>query len=235
MATSGSTDFTINRDQLIKDAMVLCGAIAQDETPTASEVNLASRQLNMMLKASMVDGLQIWQRKTKSITPVASQASYTLGPSGDVVMDRPQQILDLNYKETSSGTETPLFSISRQEYETLPNKTTSSTPNQYHFHPSTTNATLYVWPTADATFAANYTLEMVYQKPIDDMDTAANDFDVPLEWYEAILWGLARRLSIFYGTETTTKQQIYSNSREFYDRALNSVVEESVQFQPDLR
>ena len=63
MATSGSTNFTLNRDELIKDALLDIGAVSQDDTPSASIVNSASRKLNMMLKAWQTFGLQLWKEQ----------------------------------------------------------------------------------------------------------------------------------------------------------------------------
>lgn len=236
MATSGSTNFTIQRDQLIKDAFVKINALALGQTPSSTEINHAARQLNMMLKAWMVDGLQVWQRRTKSITLVASKAAYTMGLSGyDVTIDRPHEIVEATIKVTSSSTETPLIPISRNEYEQLANKTSTGTPTQYHYQPNIVSGTLYIWPTASSSVASTQTLEIVYQKPIDDMDTAANEFDVPPEWYQAILYGLAYNLSFDYGMDAQEQRILYLAYQNVYNRALDSVVEPSVFLQPDSR
>ena len=56
MTTSGSYDFSINRDQIIEGALRLCGVIAQGETPSATQITEGSRMLNLMVKAWEADG-----------------------------------------------------------------------------------------------------------------------------------------------------------------------------------
>ena len=51
MTTSGSYDFSINRDQIIEGALRLCGVIAQGETPSATQITEGSRMLNLMVNA----------------------------------------------------------------------------------------------------------------------------------------------------------------------------------------
>ena len=235
MALSASTDFSVDRNTLIKASMRLIGALDPEETPTATEINNASEALNMMLKAWMVDGLQVWIRKTKSITLTASKASYTLGPSGaDVTMDRPERVLFLTRKD-SSGNETRLTTMTREGYETLGNKTTTGTPTQYHYHPSITSGTLYIWPTANSTAASAYTLEMVYQKPIDDLDSSTDNFEVPPHWYEAIKYGLAHRLAPEFDTPLDKRRLLYNDFKTVYELAVSANQGESVYFQPETK
>ena len=51
MATSGSYDFSIDRDTLIKEALEILNAYDPVSTPSANEIFSCSRTLNMMLKA----------------------------------------------------------------------------------------------------------------------------------------------------------------------------------------
>ena len=51
MATSGSTDYSQTRDDIIKRALRLIGALAQGESPTTDQVTEAAVALNGLVKA----------------------------------------------------------------------------------------------------------------------------------------------------------------------------------------
>ena len=59
MAVSGSIDFSINRDELITEALELSGRLRIGATPTAAQITSAARTLNMMVKAWQADGIQL--------------------------------------------------------------------------------------------------------------------------------------------------------------------------------
>lgn len=83
MATSGSFNYTINRDTLIKDALIDLGAVAQEDTVSSAINEHANRQLNGMLKAFQSKGLRLWKAKRASLILQKNTRSYSLGPSGD--------------------------------------------------------------------------------------------------------------------------------------------------------
>jgi hypothetical protein len=88
MASSGSVDFSVNRDEIIKDAMFEIGALGDSETPTDADIQLYSRYLNRLVKqwqgqSDFAPGLKMWSRKRATLYLQDSEASYTLGPNGD--------------------------------------------------------------------------------------------------------------------------------------------------------
>jgi len=80
MASSGSTDFSVNCLELIKAAMRQIGVIAVGQTPTNSEIIDAREALNMLIKQWMglTHTLKMWLRKELTITLVDATAEYTL-------------------------------------------------------------------------------------------------------------------------------------------------------------
>lgn len=83
MATSGSTDFSVNRDDLCKAVLRLCGVIAAEETPEADDIENVSQAMNMMVKAWAGEGIQLFTQKRATLFLQNSKTSYNLGPSGD--------------------------------------------------------------------------------------------------------------------------------------------------------
>ena len=83
MALSGSRNFSQNRDELIKDALVSAGVIRDDETPSGTMNASAARTLNRMMKAWTAHGLQLWTHRETVLFLVDGQKSYTLGSGSD--------------------------------------------------------------------------------------------------------------------------------------------------------
>lgn len=236
MATSGSTDFTLNRNQIIRQAYEIIGVAVDGEALNGDDIDVAQRALNVMIKAWMAHGLNLWLRDTQSIPLVQGQASYTLGPTGDVVMVRPKRILEMNRKTTSDGHEINMVPLSRNEYEFLPNKSTQGTPVQYNYNPTLTNGTLYVWPTATATEATNLTLEIVYETEVEDLDSSLDNVDFPPEWIEAIIYNLAVRLAPINSLDIKERSFLRAEAKEMLDLVLNFDTEnESMFIQPNYR
>lgn len=235
MALTNSTDYSIDRDTLIKASLRLIGVGSIDEAPTASEITNAGEALNIMVKAWQADGLHLWQIRDYSLPPTLATAQYSLGSA--TIGHRPLRIVSIDYKNTASNIEVPMTELSRAEYNNLPNKAETGTPVQFFYDPQLTNGQLYVWPTPDATFVAGYTMEIEYQKPFDDLDVVStDDFEFPSEWYEAIKWGLAARLAPEYGVPLNERRLLGQEAAGAKQNVLDWDQEPvSVYFQPARR
>ena len=96
MSVSNSSNFTVNRDELIRSAFEMVGVSVVGEDLDPGDVSKANITLNMMLKAFQQHGLQVWKRETVSIAFVESQASYTLGQKskGTATSDSANELID---------------------------------------------------------------------------------------------------------------------------------------------
>lgn len=199
MATSGSTDFSVNASEIIKDAMIEINAIAPSETPTSDEYSHARRVLNYMTKHWQTQGYNLFRRERGTISIVANKGTdttpYTLGTGGDVTY-RPLRIENMRYKP-ASGSELPMMEMNRWDYDALPDKTTAGTPTNFHYDPQNATAELFIWPVKST---SSGTLIFTYQRAIEDFDSTSNDPDYPQEWYEALKYSLAYRLHGSYFT-----------------------------------
>ncbi len=83
MATSGSTDFTRTRNQIITDAFQLLNIYGANETITSSDLNFGAARLNAMVKAWQAMGINLWAYEEARIFMTVGQSQYTLGTSGD--------------------------------------------------------------------------------------------------------------------------------------------------------
>ena len=230
MTTSGSYDFSVNRDQLITGALRLAGVIAQGETPSALQISDAATTLNMMVKAWMADGMPLWCIRTVTIIPVAGQNTYTYNTPK---LLKPIQAWN---RQTSSQVDIPMRMISRQEYNILGNKSTTGNPIQLFFNPNLSSTEIKLFPTPDSTAAAQNVIYIVAQVPYQDFDSATDTPDFPQEWYEAIKYGLAVRLAGEYNIDIETRKTLVAEATAIKNEALSFGTEEnSLYFQRDWR
>lgn len=83
MATSGSINYTVTRDDIITEALSICGVLAEGDTPNSDTLTNCARTLNMLVKSWQVEGLNLWAMTTGYLFLEASKQVYTLGSSGD--------------------------------------------------------------------------------------------------------------------------------------------------------
>jgi hypothetical protein len=239
MALSASFDFTLNRDELIKRSLLMIGAVSPSQTIKTAVLTDAGQVLNLMLKAWQADGMQLWQVTGKSITPVEDQQEYTIGPSGTIVTPgKPVEILEAYRRVTADTSDVALIRQSRTQYWELNDKAATGVPVNYYWEiqsPVTSNS-LFIWPTSDATFAANNTIEILYQAPFDDMDSGTDNLSFPQEWELAVVYGLAVILAPEYGVPLAERRVLREEAKEEKQRVLDWDQEHtSVFFQPEQR
>ena len=81
MATSGSVDFTVTRDNLINLAYQHIGVVGEGEDATSDQITEAALLLNMLVKARHTDGMPLWALKRGFILPLTGVSSMTVGSS----------------------------------------------------------------------------------------------------------------------------------------------------------
>lgn len=227
MSTSGSTDFNINRDQLIAGALRLCGALGQGETPTATQITESSEALNMLIKAWQADGMPLWVIKNYTLSLVSGTNTYTITP-------KLLKVIQAFNHSISGNLDIPMRIVTRQEYNILGNKTSTGNPIQVFSSPELTNTVVKVFPTPDATSASQNQIVLVYQKQFDDMDSASDNLEFPNEWFEAVKYGLATRLAGEYGLSLDDRRQLLQEANAVKQEALSFATEEgSFYFQVD--
>lgn len=214
---------TDTNNQLCTDALRKIGVVAHDTSATSDEIDIAKRQLSRMLKAWQTKGYSQFTTASQSVT-LTTAASYTMSPV------RPLDVLSCNYKNTS-GIETPMIRLTRDEYDALPDKTTTGTPTQFYYDRQRESALIYVWPLLSS--ATTESLEITYTREIEDV-VLAEAADVPGEWYDAVVYNLAARLlADFMVNDPQTVLLIKGEAKELLDDALAHGREGSVFFNAD--
>jgi hypothetical protein len=203
MAVSSSIDFSITATQLLQDARAELGVYAAEEPYDAVELADGLRFLTGMLKAWQADGLSVmvWTLTEGSLTLVASDESYTVQSGGDITTV-PMDIVQARITRNSVDTE--MTKMTREEYYAIPNKTSTGFPLNYYYDRQRETGVLKVWPAPDSTAG---TFKYTYRRRVMDVDTGAENIDMPQEWYEAMRLNLAERLVGYYGKAGTPEGQ----------------------------
>lgn len=218
MSTSGSSDWTRTRDQIILRALRQLGVQDQEESSTnAAYVANAAEALNALAKSWVNKGLGKWLQTEGTLTLVAGQASYTMGPGGDVTY-RPQSILSIRYRDSSSR-DLPLESMSRGEYFDLPDKATSGALSGWYYDPQIPQGVLYIWQPLQTGLSG--TLRITYTRSLQDFDSAGDNPDFPETWINALTWGLAFELMAEYPPSNQIRAQaIPVNAQRYLSEAM---------------
>ena len=175
MATSGSRDFDIDVAEIIEEAYERCGL----EVRTGYDTKTARRSLNLMFADWANRGLNLWTVTQATQALTSGTATYTFTTAYT-------DILEVVLRD-SSGVDRDVSRISRSQYLSIPNKTTTGTPSQFFFNRSTT-PTLTLWPTPDS---STDSLVYYYVNRIQDVDTLVNTADTPFRFLPCMVAGLA--------------------------------------------
>lgn len=207
MSTSGSTSYALTRNDLIAEALSICGIASEGEAISADMNARGNRSLNLLVKALSVHD-HLWLRTSQSVTLTEGTAFYALSP-------RPKRVLSVRRKVTASAIETPLEEWSRSQYDEMPVKTTEAIPTAYYYDPQLSAGNLYIWPTASATAASTMTLEITYLRTLEDFVNSNDDADLPQEWHLALTYLLAEQLALKYGVAPDIRQEIAARAQAY--------------------
>ena len=217
MAVSGSTDFELDVADYIEEAFERCGL----EARTGYDLKTAKRSLNLLFADWANRGLNQWTIAQRNFTVTSGDGETDLG--ADVI-----DILSLVVRR--SGTDYALSRISRDEYLSIPTKTTTGRPTQFFVDRQIT-PNLKLWPLPD-----NSTDVVIYDAltRMDDADTYTNTVDMPFRFYPCLAAGLAYYIAMKRAPE---RLQIL---KPIYDEEINRAMDEdrdraSFRVAPDLR
>lgn len=304
LTTGGSYVFNQSASDLIAGALRLCGAIADEETPTSAMARNCLSALNAMVKGWQVSGIHVWCEEecvlfvqpnqpvyqlgstspdhaclwdnfiqnslavtaaigasTVTLASAASiNAGYSIGimldagttfwttvsgaPAGNVVslgatlpsqatsgaivlvysvpLMRPLRVPQGRRYLLSSTIETPLITMSRLDYDYLPNKYNTGEVTQFFFDPQQGNqqytnplAKISLWPSPQNNANA---IRFVAQRPIQDITTLATLPDFPQEWLAPLRWNLAVEMAPEFDVPADRFDRLKQKADEWFAR-----------------
>lgn len=192
MAVTG----TVTVRDIVTDALLEIEAATLGQAVSARQADHAVRALNRLMKSwQVLDGTPSFLKASQTVNLTTAQ-SYSLSP------ERPLRILSARFKR--DGIELPMVAMSRGEWDGLPQKAVTGTPTQYYYDRQKEDALFYIWPQPASDDGT--TIEITYEREFEDVDINAT-IDLPGEWWDAAVFGLAARLSATYGKDGAIKQE----------------------------
>ena len=221
MTTSNSTDWSLNRQQVITSALRKLAVLPSGGTPSTAQINDAADALNAIVKAFQADGMPLWKIASQSFTTVSGTENYTVGPSQTIDCPKPLKVLQA-LRTPSDGTNTPLNVYTRYDFNGLPHGA-SGVPVNLYYQPLRTSGTIKLWPAPND---STTTITFHYQSPYEDMDASDNDFDFPSEWMQALIYNLAWALAPEYGIPPTDRALLQKEAQYWHEYVLSMGGEE---------
>ena len=83
MATSGSVNYNVDRNDILDEALEQIGRKAAGQTPAPAIYSSCARSLNMMIKAWQAEGIGLWKNQDLAVFQAYEGYSIDIGPSGD--------------------------------------------------------------------------------------------------------------------------------------------------------
>ena len=127
MATSGTTSFDLQIDDIIEEAYERCGM----RTNSGNDIRSARRSLNLLFSEWGNRGVHLWKVQLNEATLVAGQATYTVATDVNDVLEAYISSTS-TAGNTASTNDISLTKIDRSAYAALPNKYATGQPSQYY-------------------------------------------------------------------------------------------------------
>ena len=188
MATSGTTSFNLNIDDIIEEGYERCGL----STNAGYDLKSARRSLNLLFAEWANRGIHLWKVALHENALVSGQAEYSVSAGVSDVLEA--FISSTAAASNSASTQdVSLTKIDRSAYAALPNKLATGQPSQYYVERETTPK-IYLYQAPDLNTYT--TLKYYVIKRIEDAGVYTNDPDVVFRFLPCMCAGLAYYLSM---------------------------------------
>ena len=186
MATSGTTTFNLNLNEVVEEAFERAGS----ELRSGYDLRTARRSLNLLFAEWANRGVNMWTFEQGSETLVAGTATYDLP---DDTVDLLEHVIRTGAGSSSTQADLTITRISVSTYATIPNKLQQGRPIQILVERLETPR-VTVWPVPDD--SQTYTLVYWRMRRIEDAGNGVNTMDVPFRFLPALVAGLAYYLAL---------------------------------------
>ena len=195
MASSGTTTFDLNIDEVIDEAYERCGL----STQSGYDLKRARRNLNLLFSEWGNRGVHLWKVALNEVALVNGQPNYTTPASVSDVLEA--FVSSTNAAGNNVNTQdVSLTKIDRSAYAALPNKYATGQPSQYYVDRQITPI-IYLY---QAPNLSTYTTLKYYSiNRIEDAGAYGNTPDTPFRFLPCMVSGLAYYISFMKAAEKT--------------------------------
>jgi hypothetical protein len=212
MSTSGSSDYTSVRTDILRRAYRILAKTSDNPDPT--DENRLIECLQTFVKGIQSQHVHLWTREWSTITIYDGVA--------DAYMN--SDIIDVEkvFIRDSSGTDFQVEIIPFTQYLDIPTKTDAGRPTQLALDRQVIMRA-YFYPVSDDT----YDLHTLGIRKLEDFDNSSDDPDFPTMWIPLLVWGTVSEAGPEFGADQAT-QAYYDQRMSAWMKSLNSHDRETV-------
>jgi hypothetical protein len=181
MATSGTTTFDLDIDDIIEEAYERCGV----RTNSGYNIKSARRSLNILFSEWGNRGVHLWKVVLKEQLLTAGVSTYATPQDCSDVLEA---YVSTAQTITQTTNDISLDKIDRSAYAALPNKGQTGQPSQYYVDRQT-NPKISLYLTPDC--AQYIYLKYYYISRIQDAGAYSDQANVPYRFLPCMISGLA--------------------------------------------
>lgn len=221
MSTSGLTDWSLTAGNIVTQAMYELGELSQGDEPDGEEMEDGILRLNAMLRSWAGEG-NLFREATSNLA--------VSGGVGTIALDA--AIREVNAAWYAGAYNRPLAAWNRGQYLSLPTPSQSGVPVAFYVSGGIGALTLNLWPIP----ATACTIRLDYSRQAQTVTDPSETVDVPEEWGEALIMGLASRLASMFGTTETAPAKVAridSRAATLYQKLLDRDRPDTYVFEPD--
>lgn len=181
-------------EMIISRSLRLIGTLGESETPTNAEAQDALSSLNSLIASWSLDRLFLYTNKTVEFDLDA--ASFTIGPSGDVITDRPITII---HALLVGERDYFLKEMSRTDFLAIPKKSTESElPKYFYYEPSFPDGIVHVYPVPSDDITISLDIQVML-----NFYSLTESLDLPTGYERALSYALAFELAPEYNVNVS--------------------------------
>jgi hypothetical protein len=181
---------------MITDALKEIGVVGEGETPSAMMMADGLRMINRLLDTLSIDAAFDHESTLHSLA-LTGQTSFDVGPTGDIVTQRPIKITSAYV--TQGGIDYPVRIVSIEEYDSIPMKaSTGAITECIAYNGVYPDGVVYLYPICSGCTIHFRTAELV-----KNFATTATTIDLPEGYEDAIMLALSVRMAPSYGVKVS--------------------------------
>lgn len=182
-------DFINTRDDILRRAFRMVGAISPDESLTQNQTIQGSVALNTTVKEWQTRHIFLWNIISVTASITATQSTSVLSVTTPVIALESAKLL------TGTNSYDPLEIISIDEYKSIVSPSDVGDPVLCALDAAQSSQTLHVWPVPSTT----KTIELVCYGRNKDWDAATATGDLPVRFQQALTYSVAAQMGDEYG------------------------------------
>lgn len=200
---------------LIRKALGKLLVIGTQDTLSSSEMDDGLDALNLMLDSWRLERLLLWAMKTDTHVLTGGQASYTIGPGGDINTLRPTQIQNAFVR--SANVDYPVDVIGQVQFDAIAYKPTQGIPRKLFYNPIFPVGVINLYPVP---ISNAYTLHVNSYGEIESFSNIADVYSLAPGYARAVIFNLAVDLAPdFNKVPSAEVLRMAKQSKRFVQRA----------------